>query len=393
MSRGRTRLHLAGIAVIAAGTLLALFPPFDLRGQSGQAAAPAPVVVQADGELYAIDLEVETVGEALAAAEVELAEADSVAINGHFVEEDAGFTAGGSEPPRVVLEVRRAVPFRLVEDGQPRQVQSSRYTIGQALRLLGVETGPADIVDPGLDSPLLAGQLVTVKYARKLKIELPDKDLEVMTHAETVGQALTAAQVELPEEYRLEPQAAEPVTDELEVSVIAVGEGTVVEQIDIAADAVRTPDDSLPPGEERTVDGSDGVLHQEYAVTYENGIEVSRELLSEWYDPEPVDTVTYYSTQPTPTPTPRRPSGGGGTANVERWREVVCSYDWDCEWALRVIRCESNGNPDSVNPAGPYVGLFQIHASYGGNLHDPYYNIAAAYDIWSARGTGPWPNC
>jgi uncharacterized protein YabE (DUF348 family) len=393
------------VAVIAVGTLLALYSPVDLRGEEGHAASPAPVVVQADGEIFAIDVEVETVGDALEAASVELAQDDSVAINGHFVEEEAGFSAGGSEPPRVVLEVRRAVPIRLVEDGRARDVQSSRYTVGQALEVLGIEPGPADIVVPGLDEALYAGQQVNVKYARKLKVQLPGDDLELMTHAKTVEDALVTAEVPMPEEYRLEPAGTVPVTDELEVAVIAVGEGTTIEQTDIAAGAVRTPDDSLPPGEEVTVEGSDGVLHQEYRLTYENGVEVSRELVNEWYDPEPVDHVTYYSTQPTPTPVPPTPTpaprpssgggggGGGSSANVERWREVVCSYDWDCDWAMRVIRCESNGNPDAYNPAGPYIGLFQIHESYGGNLYDPYYNIAAAYDIWSARGTGPWPNC
>jgi 3D (Asp-Asp-Asp) domain-containing protein len=36
--------------------------------------------------------------------------------------------------------------------------------------------------------------------------------------------------------------------------------------------------------------------HSEYAITYEDGVEVSRQLVDEWYDPEPADTVVYFGT-------------------------------------------------------------------------------------------------
>lgn len=79
------------------------------------------------------------------------------------------------------------------------------------------------------------------------------------------------------------------------------------------------------------------------------------------------------------------------------YRDVVCqpAYDWDCGKALRVMACESRGDPNAY-AAGNY-GLYQIHyPSHAGRvdgptaLFDPETNIKVAYAIWSAQGWAPW---
>ncbi len=79
-------------------------------------------------------------------------------------------------------------------------------------------------------------------------------------------------------------------------------------------------------------------------------------------------------------------------SSAESWSELVCSYDWDCSWALSVIACESGGNPNAYNPAGPYVGLFQI-LDPSRSLFDPAANIAAAYEKYQRQGPRAWRAC
>ena len=74
------------------------------------------------------------------------------------------------------------------------------------------------------------------------------------------------------------------------------------------------------------------------------------------------------------------------------WRTLVCSYNWDCTWAMAVIACESRGDPNAYNPAGPYVGLFQVHDP-SRSLFDPVANIAAAYSKYLSQGPGAWRGC
>jgi soluble lytic murein transglycosylase-like protein len=67
------------------------------------------------------------------------------------------------------------------------------------------------------------------------------------------------------------------------------------------------------------------------------------------------------------------------------------------QWGLRVARCESGYNPNAVNPAGPYYGLFQFLMStfkntpYGNqNVLDPVANASAAAWKYGNYGPGAW---
>lgn len=110
--------------------------------------------------------------------------------------------------------------------------------------------------------------------------------------------------------------------------------------------------------------------------------------------PGPGNTTT------TTAPTTTEPGGGGGPWNhppeVEQWRGLVQQFfpSNRVEEALRIIDCESNGDPDAVNPYSGASGLFQFlpstwattapSAGYGGfSAFDPEANTASA--AWLAN--------
>lgn len=88
--------------------------------------------------------------------------------------------------------------------------------------------------------------------------------------------------------------------------------------------------------------------------------------------------------------------------NVESFRPLLAKYDWNTDIMLRIMDCESKGNPLIVNnnPAtGDYsVGLFQINL-YGAMaktrpseawLKDPINNIQYAYSLYKSQGYEAW---
>lgn len=90
--------------------------------------------------------------------------------------------------------------------------------------------------------------------------------------------------------------------------------------------------------------------------------------------------------------TPRgNPSGG--------WASLVSAHfpADQVNTALRVIECESNGDPGAYNPSGA-TGLFQIMAPvwadhFGvsrGSLFDPDTNVRIARKVWDVQGWGAW---
>lgn len=103
------------------------------------------------------------------------------------------------------------------------------------------------------------------------------------------------------------------------------------------------------------------------------------------------------STNSSSAPTTAGPptSGGGGSWNhppaVERWRSLVEQFfpSERVDEALAIIDCESNGDPDAINPYSGAAGLFQFlpstwattapNAGYAGySATDPEANIASA---------------
>ena len=69
-------------------------------------------------------------------------------------------------------------------------------------------------------------------------------------------------------------------------------------------------------------------------------------------------------------------------------------------WAA-LARCESGGNPQAVNPAGPYYGLYQFcastwHSVGGTGLptdHAASEQTYRAQILYRRSGAGQWPVC
>lgn len=119
----------------------------------------------------------------------------------------------------------------------------------------------------------------------------------------------------------------------------------------------------------------------------------------------PVSTTPTTSSPPATSEAPASTtttSGGGGGGPwdhppaVERWRSLVQSFfpSHRVEEALRIIDCESNGDPDAYNPYSGASGLFQFlpstwtttsaRAGYtGASPFDPEANTASA--AWLAN--------
>ena len=87
------------------------------------------------------------------------------------------------------------------------------------------------------------------------------------------------------------------------------------------------------------------------------------------------------------------------TTGVEQWRGLVSAYflTENVDRALRVMACESGGNPSAKNPRSTASGLYQFlkgwwSGAWGGtgvfDPFDPEANIRAA--AWLSKGGADW---
>ncbi len=109
----------------------------------------------------------------------------------------------------------------------------------------------------------------------------------------------------------------------------------------------------------------------------------------------------WYFNRPVPHTHPRRTFSGG----VEQWRGLVAAYfrAADVDRALRVMACESGGNPNARhgNRASGAAGLMQHLPRYwatrsaaagfaGASIFDPEANVATAAWLLKTAGWGSW---
>ena len=85
------------------------------------------------------------------------------------------------------------------------------------------------------------------------------------------------------------------------------------------------------------------------------------------------------------------------------WRALVSAYfaPEHVDLALRIISCESGGDPNAQNPRSGAAGLFQHIPRYwearvaaagmpGGSIFDPIANVAASAYLAYSDGWGHW---
>jgi uncharacterized protein YabE (DUF348 family) len=266
------------------------------------------VVLQVDGTTYDMRTHAATIDQLLSEADVAITGRDSVLENGALISTNAPIDPPRlaaarvlpSDPataPRIDIEVRRAVPFTIVEDGREIQTTTSRPTVAQALREAGKTIGPGDRVAPDAQAAIESDARIELRHAKAVTVTLPHDHQVLYTFAATVGDALSAAGITLPEGAFIDPSADTQISAGMSVRVVQLSAGSDVETEYVESRTVYVSDPSLGPGETRTERGHDGVRIRHYDVAFVNGEEAGRTLLDETLDPEPVDTVIYYPIQ------------------------------------------------------------------------------------------------
>lgn len=184
-----------------------------------------------------------------------------------------------------------AVAFYVYEDGLKFEASATASTIGEALAAIGVHVDDGDIVQPPLDSPLKAGAHIHVQHFDRVEVAADGDLRSIYTRSRTVGAVLAEAGITVESLDKLSHSPEAAVTNGMRVTVTRVAQETVEESEPIPYETVYVTDAGLNPDERRVEPGSEGTLHREVLIVYENGVEVSRSVVREWVDPEPKNEV------------------------------------------------------------------------------------------------------
>ena len=211
---------------------------------------------------------------------------DRILVNGVNTPLDQNNLEDGA----LTIQIRRTVKLTLVTPQEQKTIETSAFTVGQALSDAGFAFTQNDSVEPAAETPITQAQTITFAPAHDLTIFVGDNVITIHSAARTVGEALAEAGIPLIGLDTSSPSDAEreaPPADG-QIRLVRVYETTQValEPIPFTEQTVDSPDIQIGQ-KETSQPGINGIAMVRSRIRYEDGKEVSRKTESKTVMREP----------------------------------------------------------------------------------------------------------
>ncbi len=298
-----------------------LFPPASEPLREGLVVSikPARAVEIADnGSRLTVLTALENPLEILQQADIALSAADKIWVNGALADYDAlpGWTV-----PAKAIRIRRALQLTVVDDGRAATILSKAETVGDALFAAGIKLYLTDEVSPPLDSPVADALTISIKRAIPVELSLDGVVIEARTNAERVADVLVELNAPLFGLDYVQPPGDTAVSAGMRIEILRVTEEVVTISEAIPHESRLQPDAEMNLDQSALLqEGNDGRREIRSRVRYENGLEVSRDLIESVVAEAPVNRIVAYGTRVVPLGTINTPEGPR-----QYWRRL-CMY-------------------------------------------------------------------
>lgn len=178
-------------------------------------------------------------------------------------------------------------------DGEKIVTRTFAGNVAQLLTENNITLGAEDIVTPALDAPLTKQMTVQVQRAVPVIIEADGQEKEVLSPpSATVAEVLNKAGIVVNQEDRLAPGANHTIAAGERIKVTRITTEIVTSQEEINYQVKRRSNAQIEKGINQTIQkGQKGLVEKTYRVAYEDGQEISRELLTTKTVKEPVSEI------------------------------------------------------------------------------------------------------
>lgn len=183
-------------------------------------------------------------------------------------------------------------------DGESKKVWTTKDTVAEFLQEQKISVKDQDELNVALDDPIKDGMDIQIYVAFPLVVNDGGTEAEYWTISTTVADFLEQQGITLNELDKVEPGLDEVLSEGSQVTVTRVEKviDVVEEEIDFAV--VSKKDDSMAQGTEKVIQqGKKGKLQKKFEVIMENGVIVSKTLISEEVIEQPTDKIVAKGTK------------------------------------------------------------------------------------------------
>lgn len=225
-----------------------------------------------------------TVGEVLAANDVEVAQHDVVEPSVDTpIENDTA------------IKWQKAKQVMIDIDGKTQEIWTTEATVNDVLKTAEIEITTHDEIDPAPETKITDKQPIAIAKAFPVTVKDGGKERTVWSTQTTVRQFLTDQKIRLSNLDKVEGDATAKLTASNAVVNIARVEKTT-DVVEEAADfkTKRKTDMTMLKGEEKVVtNGKKGKVQKKFQITKKNGKVVSREFVGKTIVEEPTAKVVH----------------------------------------------------------------------------------------------------
>ena len=171
-------------------------------------------------------------------------------------------------------------------------------TVTEQLNLISVQLNPEDKVDAFPDPALGLGSAILVTRATPITIKDGNQSKVVRTWTSTVSDLLTEQKIELGNDDKIDPSKDTTLVSNMTITITRVAVTQISETEPISFSSTTVNDATMEKGQTKLlVVGKNGVRTKTYQVRRENGVEVSRVLLSNKVTTDPIAQKTAVGTK------------------------------------------------------------------------------------------------
>jgi len=195
------------------------------------------------------------------------------------------------------ITIRAAHPITIIDGIEQTNHWTTADTVGDALFQAGITLYLSDQVMPDLSTTVQPDMEITITRAQLVRIEVDDTVIESRVMGRTVSDALAETGVALVGLDYTIPAENTPIVPGMKIRVLRVTESIITEQETIPYETIYQDDPTLPlDTREIQQAGQTGITEYTIRVRYENGYEISREVIETTVEQVARNEVIAYGT-------------------------------------------------------------------------------------------------
>lgn len=185
----------------------------------------------------------------------------------------------------------------ITDNGKSTVVTTFKNTVKDLLAEKNIKIRNEDVVTPSLNSKLKEGMKVNIKRAYPVVIHVDGKDITIYTVKPTLKDVLAQGNITLSPIDKISTPINSSTYSGMNVTITRVNEKIITQDEDIAYETQTVQNDNMIRGQTLVVqEGQNGKREKTVKITYEDGKEVSRQVLKDVVIQNPITKIVQVGT-------------------------------------------------------------------------------------------------